>query len=59
MEIAGRKDLSGNGFDSLGFGLQLQQAVGQHFQLTYEAFYTLNENRDDGLGGRVEIQVVY
>lgn len=59
MEIAGRKDLSGNGFDSLGFGLQLQQAVGQHFQFTYEAFYTLNEDRDDGLGGRVEMQIVY
>ena len=59
MEIAGRKDLSGNGFDSLGFGLQLQQAVGQHFQLTYEAFYVINEEQDDGLGGRVEVQVVY
>lgn len=59
MEIAGRKDLSGNGFDSLGFGLQLQQAVGQHFQFTYEAFYTLNEVGDNGLGGRVEMQVVY
>ena len=59
MEIAGRKDLSGNGFDSLGFGFQLQQAVGQHVQLTYEAFYTLNEDRDDGLGGRVEMQIVY
>ena len=59
LEMAGRKDLSGNGFDSLGFGFQLQQAVGQHVQLTYEAFYTLNEGRDDGLGARAEIQVVY
>ena len=59
MEIAGRKDLSGNGFDSLGFGFQLQQAVGQHVQLTYEAFYALNEDREDGLGGRVEMQIVY
>ena len=59
LEIAGRKDLSGNGFDSLGFGAQLQQAIGQHVQMTYEAFYTLNEGRDDGAGGRVELQVVY
>jgi len=59
FEIAGRKDLSGNGFDSLGFGVQLQQAVGRHVQLTTEAFYTLNEVGDDGLGARVEVQVVY
>jgi len=59
LEIAGRKDLSGDGLDSLGFGFQLQQAVGQHFQFTYEGFYTLNRGQDNGLGGRVEMQIVY
>lgn len=59
LEIAGRHDISGNGFDSLGFGAQLQQAVGQHAQLTFEAFYTINEGRDDGAGARAEIQFVY
>lgn len=59
LEIAGRHDLSGNGKDSLGFGMQLQQAVGQHVQLTLEGFYTINEDLDDGLGARAEIQVVY
>jgi hypothetical protein len=59
LEMAGRKDLSGNGFDSLGFGFQLQQAVGRHVQLTYEGFYVINEGRDDGLGARAEVQVVY
>ncbi|MGI9387482.1 MAG: hypothetical protein ACR2OX_08625 [Methyloligellaceae bacterium] len=59
LEIAGRHDLSGDGIDSLGFGAQLQQAVGQHVQLTFEAFYTINEDTDDGAGGRAEIQVVY
>lgn len=59
LEVAGRKDLSGNGFDSLGFGFQLQQAVGQYVQLTFESFYTLNEDRDDGAGARAEIQIVY
>jgi len=59
LEMAGRHDLSGNGFDSLGFGFQMQQAVGRHVQLTFEGFYTINENNDDGLGARAEIQVIY
>ena len=59
LEIAGRHDLSGNGSDSLGFGAQLQQAIGQHIQLTFETFYTINEDGDDGFGGRAEFQFVY
>ena len=59
LEVAGRHDLSGDGFDSLGFGAQLQQAVGRHVQLTFETFYALNEGRDDGYGARAEFQVVY
>jgi hypothetical protein len=59
LEVAGRHDLSGNGFDSLGFGFQLQQAVGRHVQLQFESFYTINEGRDDGYGARAEIQFVY
>lgn len=59
LEIAGRHDLSGDGFDSLGFGAQLQQAIGRHVQLQFEAFYTINEDRDDGAGARAEVQFVY
>lgn len=59
LEIAGRHDLSGDGFDSLGIGFQLQQAVGRHVQLQFESFYTFNEGRDDGYGARAEVQVVY
>ncbi len=59
LEVAGRHDLSGEGFDSLGFGFQLQQAVGRHIQLQFESFYTFNEGRDDGYGARAEVQVVY
>lgn len=59
LEIAGRHDLSGDGSDSLGFGAQLQQAVGQHIQLTFETFYTINEDTDDAFGGRAEFQFVY
>lgn len=59
LEVAGRHDLSGDGFDSLAVGFQLQQAVGKHVQLQFESFYTFNEGREDGFGGRAEIQVVY
>lgn len=59
LEMAGRHDLSGNGLDSLGFGFQLQQALGRFVQLTFESFYTINERLDDGYGARAEIQVVY
>lgn len=59
LEIAGRHDLSGDGFDSLGLGFQLQQAVGRYLQLQLESFYTFNEGRDDGYGARFEVQVVY
>ena len=59
IEIAGRHDLSGTGFDSLGFGVQYQQAIGRHAQVTLESFYTINENLDDGLGARAEIQFIY
>ena len=59
FEIAGRHDLSGTGFDSLGFGVQYQQAIGRHAQVTLESFYTINENLDDGLGARAEIQFIY
>ncbi|MGI9512763.1 MAG: hypothetical protein ACR2OL_07680 [Anderseniella sp.] len=59
LEIAGRRDISGNGLDSVGFGAQLQQAIGQHVQLTFETFYTINEGRNDNFGGRAEFQFVY
>jgi len=59
MEVAGRHDLSGDGFDSIGIGAQLQQAIGRHVQLTFETFYAFNEGRDNGSGARAEIQVVY
>lgn len=59
LEVAGRHDLSGDGFDSLGLGFQLQQAVGRHVQLQFESFYAFNEGRDDGYGARSEIQIVY
>ena len=59
LEIAGRHDLSGDGFDSLGIGFQLQQAVGRHVQLQFESFYAFNEGRDDGYGVRAEVQLVY
>ena len=59
LEVAGRRDLSGNGFDSLALGAQLQQAVGRYVQLQFESYYAFNESRDNGFGARAEVQVVY
>ena len=59
LEVAGRHDLSGNGFDSYAVGAQLQQAVGRHVQLQFETYYAYNEDRDDTVGARAEIQIVY
>lgn len=59
LEVAGRHDLSGDGFDSLAMGFQLQQAVGRHVQLQFESYYAFNEGRDNGFGARAEVQVVY
>ena len=58
LEIAGRKDTD-EGDDAIGFGFQLQQAFGSRFQVQLEAFYTVQERRDDAIGARVELQVVH
>jgi hypothetical protein len=59
LEIAGRKDTGGKGFDSLGLGFQLQQALGQHYQVQLEGYYALQEDRTDSSGARLELLVVY
>ena len=59
LEIAGRHDYDGQGFDQLGLGFQLQQAIGQHIQAQLEGFYTFNGERDDGVGARAELFIVY
>ena len=59
LEVAGRHDTDGDGFDQLGLGFQLQQAIGRYAQAQMEAFYTFNEDRDDGSGARFELLVVY
>lgn len=59
LEVAGRHDYDDDGFDQLGFGFQLQQAIGRRVQLQFEGFYTINEDRRDGAGARAEIQIIY
>ena len=59
LEIAGRHDYDGQGFDQLGIGFQLQQAIGRYIQAQLEGFYTFNGERDDGAGARAELLIVY
>jgi len=59
LELATRKDTDGSGADSLGLGFQLQQALGRHYQVQFEGFYSFIENRRDATGVRLELQIVY
>ena len=59
LEIAGKHDYDGRGFSSVGAGFQLQQAVGRYVQLTLESFYVINAERDDGVGARAEMQLIF
>ena len=59
LEMATRKDYSGSGVDSLGLGFQMQQALGRHFQVQLEGFYSFVEDRDNASGARLELQIVY
>jgi hypothetical protein len=59
LEVAARRDFDGKGFDSYGAGFQLQQAIGQHYQLQLEGFHTFQESRQDATGARFELLVVF
>ncbi|GIS65843.1 MAG: hypothetical protein CM1200mP4_1910 [Rhodospirillaceae bacterium] len=54
LELATKKDFGGSGNDSVAIGYQLQQAVGQYFQIQIESFYTFNNLISDGAGARFE-----
>ena len=59
LELATKRDFNGNGFDSYGAGFQLQQAIGQHYQLQFEGFHTFQESRQDATGARAELFIVF
>ncbi|MDP3921049.1 MAG: hypothetical protein Q8R76_09640 [Candidatus Omnitrophota bacterium] len=59
LETSFRKDYGGRGTGVWGAGFQLQQKLGQHVQLQFEAFASLQENRKRGYGGRSEILLVF
>jgi hypothetical protein len=55
LEMAGRKDTSGQRFDDLAFGFEFRQRLAQRIQLQVDSHYTVQEKRDDGFGLRTEI----
>jgi len=58
VELGGRNGYKNDGNDGqLALGARYQQAIGQRMVIQFDAFGALNENRDEGFGGRVELRV--
>ncbi len=55
LELAGRKDTSGERFDDVAFGFEFRQRLAHRIQLQIDSHYTVQEKRDDGYGLRTEI----
>jgi len=55
LEVAGRKDISGDRFDDIAFGYEFRQRLAQRIQLQVDSHYTVQEKRSDGYGLRTEI----
>ena len=56
LEVAGRKDIGGNGFDDIAVGFEFRQRLLQRLQLQVDVHRSFQEFRDDGYGTRVELQ---
>lgn len=61
IELAGRVnyDNDKDTKDSIGLGVQVQQAIGSHFQVQAETFYAIRSAPSDNKGIRLELLVVY
>jgi hypothetical protein len=60
LEFAGRINYNDDrdSKNAVGIGAQLQQAIGQHFQVQAETFYVFR-SAEDNTGVRLELQIVY
>jgi len=56
LEVAGREDIGGDGFDDLAVGFEFRQRLLQRLQLQLDAHRSFQEFRDDGYGFRMELQ---
>ncbi len=55
LEVAGRKDIGGGGFDDMAVGFEFRQKLLQRLQLQVDAHRSFQEFRDDGYGFRTEL----
>ena len=55
LEVAGRKDIGGDGIDSIAVGFEFRQRLSQRIQLQVDAHRSIFESRDDGYGFRTEL----
>ena len=56
MEIAGRKDLGGQGCDDFAFGFEFRTRLSHRIQFQVDASYSVLERRNDGSTIRTEIR---
>lgn len=57
LEIGGRKGTSSEIDDAAAIGGRFQQAIGRRLILRFDAFASVQEDRDEGLGVHIELQV--
>lgn len=57
LEVGGRKGTSDDVPDAAAIGGRFQQAIGDRFVLQFDAFTSVQDNRDQGFGARTELQV--
>jgi hypothetical protein len=58
-ELGGRHSTEPGGDDSMSLSGRYQQAIGQHTILQLDLFGSLQESRDPGFGGRIELRYTF
>lgn len=57
LEVGGRKGTSSEIPDAAAIGGRFQQAIGDRFVLQFDAFASIQEDRDEGYGARTELLI--
>jgi hypothetical protein len=58
-ELAGRSSTESGGDDTVSLYGRYQKALGQHTIARFDLFGSLQESRDPGFGGRIELRYTF